>query len=239
MKRLIRKSTHNYDTRDEALLYIDGNIMIGNNHPDMINEYLKEYHSGVLDNIVDEFQETNQNINGEEADWESVMQFSEYERSNGNIKSIDNIGLAFGHIVYDEVNNETDEEYDQAVYLETNSITNVTLDEVVTAIKSELGDIPIFDDDSYSSLGGFADRYVKISKLTKMSQYVHCHNCGWDNNDFLLNDDGTKNGWSEGMQDRKFKRLYKEQKYHSLKEFKEKNPNGICPECGSKELDID
>lgn len=76
-------------------------------------------------------------------------------------------------------------------------------------------------------------------RLLKNSQYVHCHNCGWDNNDFLLNDDGSKNGWADSMQDRKFKRLYKEQTYHSLKEFNEKNPNAICPECGAQELDID
>lgn len=76
-------------------------------------------------------------------------------------------------------------------------------------------------------------------RLLKTSQYVHCHNCGWDNNDFLLNDDGSKNGWADSMQDRKFKRLYKEQTYHSLKEFNEKNPNAICPECRAQELDID
>lgn len=31
----------------------------------------------------------------------------------------------------------------------------------------------------------------------------------------------------------------REMKYRTLEEFRKKNPEGICPKCGKKELDID
>ena len=34
-------------------------------------------------------------------------------------------------------------------------------------------------------------------------------------------------------------RKIREMKYRTFEEFKEKNPEGICPLCGKKELDID
>ena len=33
--------------------------------------------------------------------------------------------------------------------------------------------------------------------------------------------------------------IIRNMKYRTLEEFKEKNPDGICPKCGKKELDID
>lgn len=164
MKRLIRKAYHSYDSRDEALLYIDGKIMIGNNHPEMINEYLSD-HEDIHNKLIEEYKNTNgDDLPESEIAWETVMQFSEYERAEANFKSIDDIGLAFGHIVYEEVNNETDEEYDIAVYLETMSMTNVSKDEVVSAIKEYFSsdEVKIFNDDSYELDGGRANDYEKI-----------------------------------------------------------------------------
>lgn len=163
MKRLIRQSIHNIGNRDKALLYIDGNIIIGDNHPTMISDYLSNYNKNALNKLIEEYKQ-----NGGDEDneyWGALMQFSEYERNDGNIVSISDLGLAFGHIVYDEVNNNNDEEYDKVVYLETESITNATLGEVVDVIKSQLGDIPIYDDDSYEELSAFCDNYIQIAKI--------------------------------------------------------------------------
>lgn len=164
MKRLIRKAYHSYNTRDEALLYIDGQITIGNNHPEMINEYLSD-HTDVHNKLIEEYKNTNgADIPESEIAWETVIQISEHERAEANFKSIDDIGLVFGHIVYDEVNNETDEEYDIAIYLETVSMTNVSKDEVVSAIKKCFSpmEVKIFNDNSYELEGGRANDYEEI-----------------------------------------------------------------------------
>ena len=165
MKRLIKKASHNYDCRDEALLYIDGEILIGNNHPELIQFYLDD-HTDLQNELINEYKELNGNdIPDDRIAWETAMQFSEYERAEANFKSIDDIGLAFGHIVYDEINNDNDEEYDQVIYLETSSMSNVNIQEVITAIQDYYGyEIPIFDDDTYDQYGGFADKYERIAK---------------------------------------------------------------------------
>lgn len=42
MKRLIKKSYHDYDSRDNALTYIDGQIYTTWTHAEAVNKYLKE-----------------------------------------------------------------------------------------------------------------------------------------------------------------------------------------------------
>ena len=78
-----------------------------------------------------------------------------------------------------------------------------------------------------------------MSRLKKIAEYIHCHNCGWDNGDFLYEADGTLQGWAPKKDTKRFKELDKKQIYKTLKDFEEKNPDGICPKCGKQELDID
>lgn len=56
-------------------------------------------------------------------------------------------------------------------------------------------------------------------RMKKMAEYIHCHNCGWDNGDF---------GYPG-----------KDTEYKTMEEFEKKNPDGKCPKCGEQELDID
>ena len=94
--------------------------------------------------------------------------------------------------------------------------------------------------------------------------YVHCHNCGWDNDDFLESYGGNK-GFIKNflLEDLKnvikpsytnkkltnrrkhalkfvihdIKHLYRlnfKQEYKTFKEYQMKNPERICPKCGKK-----
>lgn len=56
-----------------------------------------------------------------------------------------------------------------------------------------------------------------------------------------------ENGYSDGItrreliaweMERKAQRI-RNMKYRTFEEYKEKNPEGICPKCGKKDLDID
>jgi len=57
------------------------------------------------------------------------------------------------------------------------------------------------------------------SRLKKTAAFLHCHQCGWDNGDWGYPSKNTV--------------------YKTEEEFKEKNPEGKCPKCGTQELDID
>lgn len=180
MKRLIKKlsnkvnASHSISSRDEALLYINGEILVGYNHPALLREYLAN-EQNKLNEIIDKYIEYNY-FDQEKADelrekaknggidWAILEPFCEYDRPNTNLEQLTNEKLAFAHIVYDEVNNDTDEEYSVAIYLETNSLVNVTKEEVINDLKNEYPDAHIFDDDSYDGKGT-AEKYEKIADL--------------------------------------------------------------------------
>lgn len=98
--------------------------------------------------------------------------------------------------------------------------------------------------------------------------YLHCHNCGWENDDFL-EDYGGNSGYikyflGETLRElvkpdqevpypftrkQMYKRFIKElkhlywlnfkQEYKTQVDYEKKNPEHLCPKCGAKELDID
>ena len=92
--------------------------------------------------------------------------------------------------------------------------------------------------------------------------YLHCHNCGWDNGDFGLTEiklrmlkwdlkDIIHPNYASHVKHPHFtilKFVCKDivgvfrsltQKYKTFEDFKNKNPDQICPKCGSKRLDVD
>lgn len=242
IKRLIKKSKHGLYNRDLAFCYIDGEIFTGRIHPDIIQEYLlkrKEIGKRVLN---DYFKKHPNKYNEEEKNSifdyfekydyipsEITMQYSEYNRYGGIYISIDDLPLAFGHIVYN----------DKAIYVENDSLQNIEMDIVVQCIKDKYPEYNVYNDDSYNQIGGSPGNYEKVAKLIKKSQYVHCHNCGWDNGDFIESDNGELMSWVKNKREKTIKKIKEEQEYNSYKEYKEKNPEGICPKCNKKQLDID
>jgi Zn finger protein HypA/HybF involved in hydrogenase expression len=80
---------------------------------------------------------------------------------------------------------------------------------------------------------------TKTSSFKKEAVYLHCHNCDWDNGDFMYNDDGTLQDWVPDKNTKRFKKMDKSQIYKTETEFEEKNPERKCPMCGKQELDMD
>lgn len=155
---------HGYDSRTSAFLYIDGEIMMGDNHPDMISDYLaqkKEYGKGIIKqycdshgfdeekttNVLNEFERTG------ELPSAIYRDFTEWDRGNNRIKNLQDIALAFGHV----------EDHEGAIYLETNSLVNVDVRTVALAIKSEYPGYDVYDDDSKTE-----DGYKKIAKIAEI-----------------------------------------------------------------------
>ena len=162
--------------------------------------------------------------------------YNSFESHTDAIAEFDNVpddaAIAFAHLLWDE----------NAIYIESESMRNVTLDEVAKIIKKHYLNYDIYDDDSAvknEDHKWINYKKVAIKQLIKKAEFLHCHNCGFDNGDFLRNDDGTLKYWAEGLTEKRFKKLDEKQIYKSRGELNKKNPDGICPECGQQELDID
>lgn len=239
---LFRKAIHDASNRDFALCYIDGEVLAGDVHPKVIQDFLKNRKQSGKKIILDFFethpdtfkwiqkQEILNNFeqNGE-VPYEIAMQYAEFDRKEQKYNSLDNLPIAFGHICMDQ----------KAVFIEKNSMQNVDMDTVAQAVSVEFPGYGIYNDDSYSPSGGKTISYEKVARLVKKSEYVHCHNCKFDNGDFMYDDDGNLLSWVPGKDTKKFKILKEQQIYKNYKEFNEKNPDKICPICGKHELDID
>lgn len=179
MKRLIKKNIHDIENRDLAFVYLDGKIEVGKNHPEIVDkminlsseknrnaiiEYMKL--KGINQQIINSFLES-MRLNDEfpdeyiqEIPMEVWTGISKYD-GNGS-RAFDKIPLAFGHIV----------KKDKALYLETNSLFNVTLNEVINELQKHYPEYEIYDDDSYKNKGGNPENYIKLSKkLIKKSEW--------------------------------------------------------------------
>lgn len=165
MKRLIQ-GKHGLMSRDSALIYIDGTILEGHNHPLMIKNYLNDRRDYGRD-IIKKYCE---NKGFSEEDIEECVRFfdetgdlppkisrdfTEWSRGNNEIKKMSDLALAFGHILHG----------DKEVFLESSSLVNVDLHTVTLAIKSKYPDYDVYDDDNQGEDG----KYKKIAKLLKES----------------------------------------------------------------------
>lgn len=169
MKRLIRKSKHGIDNRDEAILYINGEVTQGYCHPDLINYYLSKHYKDLEDVIKNWFNKNKPNTRKE--DINSVIEnakkhgelpyymseeLTEWQRINTNSKFID-VPIAFAHYIKE---NEKEE-----IYIEQNSLMNVTMETVVNAIKNKYPNAEIYNDDAEDSNGN----YLKIARLKRVA----------------------------------------------------------------------
>lgn len=163
MKRLI-KSKHGIQNRSSAILYIDGEIFEGKNHPDLITDYLNE-HDG-LDKFVEEWMDKNNSGNYSKEEIKKMIENSkefkelpfeiykamrEYERQEGEINN-SNLPMAFAHKKGNDI------------FLETNSLHDVSKDAVVNSLKEKFTGCNIYDDDSINEYDDDVDDYKKIAK---------------------------------------------------------------------------
>lgn len=149
MKRLAK---HNAWSRDHAVLYIDGKVLVGSDFVSLLNDYLSE-NSKMQDFILD-FAENNPGIRDKYKDEQALqkdielaerqnelpktikMELGEFDREYGFNTSY---SMAFAH--------ECKKGDNKGIYIETNTI-NCSLDDVVSAIRSKFPGYSIYDDDS-------------------------------------------------------------------------------------------
>lgn len=147
MKRLI-VSRHGVNNRDSAIVYIDGEVLEGANHPRLVEDYLANHQEKTI-NAIKEF--------GLIANWEEnkindmidmyqkkgklmhgfLSQFNEWNRLEGNkiLKEIDELSVGFAH------------KDGYQIYVESESLVNVDFNTVVQAIKAKFPNCEIYDDD--------------------------------------------------------------------------------------------
>jgi len=146
---LKRLSKHNAWSRDYAVLYINGKVLRGSDFMPLLNDYLSE--NGKMQDFILDFIDKNPSVADKYEDENDVKkdieiaekqnklptaisrELGEFDREYGF-----NTGykIAFAH----EANN--------GIYIETDSLINCSLDDVVYAIRSKYPNYKIFDDNS-------------------------------------------------------------------------------------------
>lgn len=130
-RRDLRKiADHDVDSRDEAVLYVDGQIFFGETHGECMNEYLSSKNKSLYNtfdrfptvmrpDLLDRDSITEDNYDNEE----------EYQEDKDMLTVYDNAKeYAFAHLVGDEI------------YIEENSLYNLSINEAAKKIKDLLGD---------------------------------------------------------------------------------------------------
>ena len=127
MNRLRKISSHDYISRMKAVVYINGELIEGEQHARIIHDYYVEKKGEGLENY--------------------------YYRPNQDVLDQED-SIAFLHIACDErVNDEKNGlTSEKAMFIETNSLSNVTIDEVVSAVKQQYPDLKIYNDDSFEEM---------------------------------------------------------------------------------------
>lgn len=140
-------AAHGISNRSQALVYINGEIFLASEHPLCVFQYLLKHNK--LDDFLYKFYKDK--LSKEEID--NIIYDAKYHYKcfpgdifdilceyNGWDTSIINLPIAFGHYVKNFKGEE-------AIYLILNSINNVPINTVLSALINKYPNIPIFDDD--------------------------------------------------------------------------------------------
>lgn len=140
-------AAHGISNRSQALVYINGEIFLASEHPLCVFQYLLKHNK--LDDFLYEFYKDK--LSKEEID--NIIYDTKYHHKcfpgdifdilceyNGWDTSIINLPIALGHYVKNFKGEE-------AIYLILNSINNVPINTVLSALINKYPNIPIFDDD--------------------------------------------------------------------------------------------
>lgn len=127
-------ATHDIYNREDAIAIINKQMYMGKDHSHIISEYLRDYEK--YDNPSINRPDADKIINNEENDIESI---------------------AFAHCV------ENDDYMGYTIFLETESLNNISKDEAVEILKSYFPDAEIYDDDSYPKDGGEKELYTRLA----------------------------------------------------------------------------
>lgn len=125
ISKLKKQSEHDYDTRDSAIAIIDGKVYTAYTHMQAIQQALDE-----KTNYEYELNNTHNRIDLNSDDL-TTKQNEDKNSINNNIQSI-----AFAHLLGNEI------------YLEQNSLHNITFNEAVNILKNNYPNHTIYNDDT-------------------------------------------------------------------------------------------
>lgn len=148
IKRLIKKSSHGDLNRLEAILYINDQVFIGNQHSDCINQY---FQNNDIKNGVG-----SRNVLKEKIDQDDKVAFGHVVTYDVAINFLNkNLKRKLGSISLDENQiKQLLQDFAQSetrIYIETNSIQNANISEVKSAImnNTNYSNITFWNDDSF------------------------------------------------------------------------------------------
>ena len=144
-KDLRKKADHDAYNRECAILYINGEFYEGRSHADCLTAY-KE-------------------ANGEKSDQKNLIRSKNFDEDTLNENKI-----AFAHKVLDNYSEDDYENYvdkENFIFIERNSLSNITMDEAVTAFKAQYPNIKIFDDDSNDDEEAYPEQYEQLASERK------------------------------------------------------------------------
>lgn len=138
-------ATHDNYNRECAILYINGEFYEGNSHADCLTAY-KEAHN-------------------EKSNQDNISR-----RKNFNDDTLNNNKIAFAHEVFDNYSEDDFDNYvdkETFIFLERDSLSNITMDEAVAAFKKQYPGIRIFDDDSNDDEEAYPEQYEQLASKRK------------------------------------------------------------------------
>lgn len=138
-------ATHDNYNRECAILYINGEFYEGNSHADCLTAY-KEAHN-------------------EKSNQDNISR-----RKNFNDDTLNNNKIAFAHEVFDNYSEDDFDNYvekEKFIFLERDSLSNITMDEAVAAFKKQYPGIRIFDDDSNDDEEAYPAQYEQLASKRK------------------------------------------------------------------------
>lgn len=144
-KDLRKQATHDNYNRECAILYINGEFYEGASHADCLTAY-KEAHN-------------------EKSNQDNISR-----RKNFNDDTLNNNKIAFAHEVFDNYSEDDFDNYvekEKFIFLERDSLSNITMDEAVAAFKKQYPGIRIFDDDSNDDEEAYPAQYEQLASKRK------------------------------------------------------------------------
>lgn len=144
MVRLKKLNGHDVDTREYAILYINGEFIKGNTHSGCIMKY--------FDNNDIEYTPY------------GLYYRKQVEEKIDETESI--VDYAFLHYVDGEM---TCVEENTGIYIDTNSLHGISLGELVSKIQAQYPGLSIYDDNKILSENIFKIEYEKLAKVKKKS----------------------------------------------------------------------
>ena len=113
------KLAFDVNDRDNAILYIDGEVYQSNSHSECIKEYIENHF------------DKEEDVSSARQDGEEILE--EY--------GLDELPIAFAHLVVN------DPDVNKGIYLETSTIKNVSKQEVINELKDQYG-LKVYDNNS-------------------------------------------------------------------------------------------